>query len=178
MPSILIVTGPMAAGKSTVAQALAERLPKSVHLRGDMFRRMIVGGRVEKTPDAAPEAIRQLELRYGLGAAVAGSYAEAGFTVVYQDIILGDHLRKVVALLRARDPGVVVLSPPPGVTAARDRARSKTAYGQWTPGGLDAVMRAETPRMGLWIDNSTLSVDRTVDFILEHSPRTREGVSA
>ena len=37
----------MAAGKSTIAQALAERLPKSVHLRGDLFRRMIVNGQAE-----------------------------------------------------------------------------------------------------------------------------------
>ena len=35
-PDIVVVTGGMAAGKSTVAQALAERLPKSVHLRGDI----------------------------------------------------------------------------------------------------------------------------------------------
>lgn len=53
----------MASGKSTVAQAAAERLPRSVHVRGDVFRRMIVSGRVEMTPDAPAEALRQLELR-------------------------------------------------------------------------------------------------------------------
>ena len=42
---IILITGNMASGKSTVAQALAEQLPKSVHLRGDLFRRMIVSGR-------------------------------------------------------------------------------------------------------------------------------------
>ena len=40
-PSIILITGIMAAGKSTIAQALAEALPKSVHLRGDVFRRII-----------------------------------------------------------------------------------------------------------------------------------------
>jgi deoxyadenosine/deoxycytidine kinase len=34
---VILITGNMAAGKSSVAQALAERLPKSVHLRGDVF---------------------------------------------------------------------------------------------------------------------------------------------
>jgi dephospho-CoA kinase len=39
MPRLILVTGIMAAGKSTVAQLLAERLaPQSVHLRGDVFR--------------------------------------------------------------------------------------------------------------------------------------------
>ncbi|MEZ4664472.1 MAG: adenylyl-sulfate kinase [Caldilineaceae bacterium] len=31
-PAIILITGLMAAGKSSVAQALAERLAKSVHL--------------------------------------------------------------------------------------------------------------------------------------------------
>ena len=44
-PQVILITGNMAAGKSSVAQSLAERLPKSVHLRGDVFRRMIVSGR-------------------------------------------------------------------------------------------------------------------------------------
>jgi predicted kinase len=47
LPRIVLITGNMAAGKSSVAQALAERLPRSVHLRGDAFRRMIVNGRAE-----------------------------------------------------------------------------------------------------------------------------------
>ena len=44
-PQLILITGIMAAGKSTVAQHLAERLPNSVHLRGDVFRRMMVNGR-------------------------------------------------------------------------------------------------------------------------------------
>src|ERR1700691_5532895 len=40
--AVLVVTGIQAAGKSTVAQLLAQQLPRSVHLRGDTFRRMIV----------------------------------------------------------------------------------------------------------------------------------------
>lgn len=49
-PSIIVITGVMASGKSTVAQALAERLPNSVHLRGDVFRRMIVNGEAKISP--------------------------------------------------------------------------------------------------------------------------------
>ena len=36
-PAIYVISGIMAAGKSSVAQALAERLPRSVHVRGDVF---------------------------------------------------------------------------------------------------------------------------------------------
>ena len=52
---VYLITGVMASGKSTVAQRLAERLPRAVHLRGDVFRRMIVSGREEMRPDAPEE---------------------------------------------------------------------------------------------------------------------------
>ncbi len=39
--TVIVVTGIQGAGKSAVARALAERLDRSAHLRGDVFRRMI-----------------------------------------------------------------------------------------------------------------------------------------
>ncbi|MEV0455328.1 hypothetical protein [Catellatospora methionotrophica] len=67
--AVIVVTGIQAAGKSTVAQGLAERLERSVHVRGELFRRMVVNGRVEMGPaDPPAEALRQLRLRYALAA--------------------------------------------------------------------------------------------------------------
>jgi predicted kinase len=166
-PEIILITGIMASGKSTVAQALAERLPKSVHLRGDSFRRMIVNGRLEMTPDAPDEAFRQLKLRYELAASAADLYCGAGFTVVYQDVILGSVLSDVAERLkRNRRVAVVVLSPSPEVVAQREAGRGKTGYGEWTPAMLDHGLRTETPRIGLWLDTSALSVAETTDAIL------------
>jgi predicted kinase len=82
LPRIWVITGLMAAGKSTVAQALAELLTPSVHLRGDVFRKMIVNGRAEMSPTPSTEALEQLSLRYRLACDAAASYAQAGFTVV------------------------------------------------------------------------------------------------
>ncbi|WP_208719862.1 AAA family ATPase [Amycolatopsis circi] len=171
--TIFVVTGIQAAGKSTVAQALAERLPKSVHVRGDAFRRMVVNGRVEMGPAEPPaEAIRQLRLRYALAAQVADGYADAGFTVVLQDIVLGEHLTEMVEALRARPCCVVVLAPSAEVVAQRDAARQaargKVAYQPGDTGiaALDAYLREETSRIGLWLDTSELTVEETVDEIL------------
>ena len=50
MARVIVVVGIMAAGKSTVAEALARRFDRAVHLRGDVFRRMIVSGRAPITP--------------------------------------------------------------------------------------------------------------------------------
>jgi predicted kinase len=166
-PEIILITGIMASGKSTVAQALAERLPKSVHLRGDIFRRMIVNGRLEMTPGAPDEALQQLQLRYELAALTAERYCGAGFTVVYQDVILGPILSDVVERLkRSRRVAVVVLAPSPEIVAQREAGRGKTGYGEWTPAMLDHGLRTGTPRIGLWLDTSALSVDETVDTIL------------
>jgi len=166
---IVLITGIMAAGKSTVAQALAERLPRSVHLRGDLFRRMIVNGRTDVTPENWSAAETQLHLRYQLATSAALAYAWAGFAVVYQDVILGTELTRVVNLLGSA-PGrlfVVVLVPSPDVAAERDRTRHKSGYRDWTPHDLDRGLREETPRIGLWLDTSTQTPDETVDALVD-----------
>jgi chloramphenicol 3-O-phosphotransferase len=171
--TVILVTGIQAAGKSTVAQALAERLDRSVHVRGDLFRRMVVNGRVEMGAAKPPaEAVRQLRLRYALAAAVADGYVAAGFTVVLQDIVLGHDLTDLVATIRTRPRYVVVLAPNAEVVQARDDARrvarGKVAYKPGDEGvaELDAYLRQETPRIGLWIDNSAQTVAETADEVL------------
>ena len=42
---IYLITGLMASGKSTVSDLLAKSIEKCVHLRGDVFRKMIISGR-------------------------------------------------------------------------------------------------------------------------------------
>lgn len=168
MPRIILITGIMAAGKSTVAQALAERLPRSAHVRGDSFRRFIVNGREEMTATPSPEAEGQLRMRYELGADTARRYHAAGFDVVYQDVILGPDLELVTGMLEDLPLDVIVLCPSPKAVAAREDARPKRGYGQWTVADLDQGLREETPRIGYWLDTSDLTVDETVDYILAH----------
>ena len=177
-PQIIVITGLMAAGKSSVAQALAERMTKSIHLRGDIFRKMIVNGRHEMSPHSSSEAVAQLKLRYRQACNVAVAYARDGFDVVYQDVILGEHLLDVCAMLDRWNPGIVVLNPNLAVVAQRDLERYKTAYtGRWTPAALADALE-ETPRLGLWLDTSAMSVSETVDFILGHPVLTRQGLPA
>ena len=162
---IFLITGPMAAGKSTVAQALAERFERSVHLRGDSFRRAIVQGRVDIGDPNADEAFRQLKLRYKLSCQAALAYSDAGFTVVYQDVILGSLLEDVVSSLKGADLEIVVLCPNSNVIAQREQLRAKTGYGDVTIEHLQAAL-SDTPKLGFWLDSSELSVDETVTAIL------------
>ncbi|MEX2393638.1 MAG: AAA family ATPase [Actinomycetota bacterium] len=157
-----------AAGKSTTAQMLAERFERAVHVKGDVFRRMVVKGRHHKRDDSDPEADRQLDLRYELGARTANAYFDAGFTVVVQDIVMGPSVERYVSMLTGRPLHVIVLVPRPDVVERREAARPKTAYQPDGPtvADLDAFIRGSTPRIGLWLDTSEQKPDQTVDEIL------------
>jgi cytidylate kinase len=167
-PSVFLITGIQAAGKSTVADTLARRFERGVHLRGDAFRRMVVSGWVDMEPEETPEAHSHLDLRYRIAAAAADTYYDAGFTVALQDVVLGDHLARYVKYVRSRPLHVVVLTPRTDVVAEREAARNKTAYrvGSFTIGDLDRALRERTPHIGLWIDNSDQDPSDTVDEIL------------
>ena len=164
---MVLVTGISAAGKSTVSELLAKRFDRGVHLRGDVFRRMVVAGRAEMTSDPTPRARAQLQLRYMLGAATADAYFDAGFSVVLQDIVIGPKLGEYLAMIKSRPLCVVTLAPRPDVVAAREASRSKSAYrpGFETITALDNALRFETPRIGLWLDTSEQTPDASVNEI-------------
>lgn len=165
---LFIITGAMAAGKSTVAQLVAERLPKSVHLRGDLFRRMIVNGAAEMGPVLSHDAKAQLALRHRLACDAARAYVEAGFAVVYQDILIGASLKDVAERLADLEPMIIVLNPRAEILAQRDAAREKTGYGEgFPPEVLAGALERETPRLGLWLDTSRMTAEEVADRILK-----------
>lgn len=127
---------------------------------------MIVNGREDMASPSSEAALRQLELHYRLLVSTALAYRDAGFHVVCQDVILGDWLRRVVAMFGDIPVDVVVLCPRPDVVATREAQRRKTGYVDVTVEDLDRSLLEETPRIGRWIDSSDLTVEQTVDAIL------------
>ena len=172
---VVLVTGISASGKSTVADLLARRFERGVHVKGDVFRRMVVSGRQDMSATPSADAWEQLRLRYRLGAATANAYHEAGFSVVVQDVVIGAVLDEYVAAITARPRYVVVLTPRPDVVAAREIARAKVAYreGAVTIDALDRALKHDTPRVGLWLDTSDQTPGQTVDEIVERSHEAR-----
>jgi predicted kinase len=166
-PKLFVLTGPMAVGKSSIAQALAKQLDPSVHLRGDLFRRMIVNGQAEMGPDLSPLARHQLRLRQDLAVMAATAYCEAGFSVVYQDILLGDDLRRVVQKLAPHGPRVVRLTADAATLRGRDAARAKTGYApDFDPQILVDALETGTARIGLRLDTGVQAIESIVDTIL------------
>ncbi|HET7398718.1 MAG TPA: AAA family ATPase [Intrasporangium sp.] len=174
IPQVIVVTGVMAAGKSTVSQLLAERFTRGVHLRGDEFRRMVVSGRVDMTPHGDPEAERQLALRHTIAAHAAHLYAEAGFTVVVQDLFVGRSLEPFLAQIPYRPLSLVMLAPEVSVVMRRESERVKKGYGDnWSIRDFDHRVRTETPHIGLWLDSSKHTPEQTVDEVLARLEQAR-----
>ena len=163
---MLLVTGPQAAGKTTVARVLAERFERGVHLEGVAFRRFIVAGREEMTPDPSEEAMRQLRLRYRLAANAATAYADEGFTVVVDDVVAGPMLAEVVAMLGIPASDAIVLMPSPEAIVVREEGRAAKGYGGWSVDQLYQLFEVGTPRIGAWLDTSDLTPEETVEGIL------------
>ncbi len=137
---------------------------------------MVVNGRADMTSELSAEATRQLRLRYQLTATVSDSYFEAGFTVIAQDVILGEHLTEMVAMIRGRPLLVVVLAPQPTTIVTREAIRGKVAYDKWTIDQLDDVLRHRTPQLGLWLDTSAQTPAETLNEILTRAwPEARIG---
>jgi predicted kinase len=167
-----LLTGVPASGKSTVADLLARRFDRGVHVKGDIFRRMIVAGAVPMSPNAGDEAWAQLRLRYRIAASVADAYFDAGFTVVVQDVVAGPVLSEYISFIRSRPLVVIALTPRPDVVAAREAGRQKTGYDDgWSVEEFDAGFRATTPPLGAWIDSSDQTPDATVEEILDRGWR-------
>lgn len=160
----------MASGKSSVAEALALRLKKSVHLRGDLFRKMIVSGRKDMSENPTPEALYQLDMRHSLTAKAAIEYYNNGFTVVVQDNFLGQRLAYFSALLDPHPTYVVVLNPTVQTIEEREHSRRKKGYIGFTVNKLHKKFLEETPKIGLWLDTSDMSIEQTINEIEKRVP--------
>lgn len=173
-PAIYLITGVMASGKSTVSELLSQKFEKGVHLRGDVFRRMMTAGREEMSSQPSEEAIRQLELRYQLSADAAMRYVDHGFSVVLQDNYYGEMLPLMLALLEDYPVHLVVLCPSVAAVKQREQQRSKTGYHGFEVEALYHSFLQETPRIGFWLDSSLQTPEETAQAIFAqfHSAET------
>jgi predicted ABC-type ATPase len=84
MASLLLVTGPPGAGKSTVARVLADSFDPSVLVVGDEFFAFLARGAIAPW---LPESRDQNEVVTRAAASAAGRFVTGGYTTVYDGVV-------------------------------------------------------------------------------------------
>src|SRR2546421_5052350 len=170
-PALIVVTGIMAAGKSTIAHLLAQRFERGVHVEADVLQRMIVSGGawVSQPGEPAGEEAQQLRLRLKNMCLLGRSFFEAGFTVVLDDIIMGDRWHHLQEELSGLLYSLVVLAPHVDVVAQqRDVNRLKGPQGYTWAAYLDHALRTTMAGIGLWIDTFEQTPEEAGEQILRN----------
>lgn len=183
LPGCLLITGTPGAGKTTVSQLVAERLPRSARLDGDEFGMMLVSGWANMLDadgawNPGPEGQRQLQLRAINVCSTADNFADAGYTPVV-DIVIETRaeLDFIAGRLRARPLMLVVLSPPLEVARRRNATRAVEARVDYDFAPLARNQQRELGDLGWWLDSGDQTPEQTADLIVAEAAK-RAVVSA
>jgi chloramphenicol 3-O-phosphotransferase len=165
VPEVLILTGPPASGKSSVARALAERYDRVAHIEVDTLRHFVTPtGYV--APWGPPEAWqRQQELATRNAGCLARNFLIERFAVIIDDVVVTrTEVEAFVAELKEAVQPVHYVRLLPSLAACQERNRGRSE-GRMPAARVEQVWRAfaAAEPYGASIDSSELSLYATAD---------------
>jgi cytidylate kinase len=167
-----LISGAPGSGKTSVADALARRYPKGVHIPIDEVRQLVRTG-IASPLDWTDETTRQFEIARRNAARLASDHVANGFSVVIDDVAREVDMAQYVPHLGGLAPRKVLLSPSIFVVHRRNAQRTNKNFDtkvlEPIATRLHAQLLAGCPPDAGWtvLDTSTLSIDDTIDRILK-----------
>lgn len=167
---LVVISGPTAAGKTTIGRELALRRGRAIHIDGDVIQRLVVSGSATMDVPPPPGALEQLRLRFQAALTVANLYRDAGFDAIISDNLFAEEARRFLAAAlqshRSRLVHFVMLNPSIETITKRYNERPGGGYtASLTPEMLQAAVQ-RTDRFGLWLDTTDQTPARTADDVL------------
>ncbi|MEV6381789.1 AAA family ATPase [Streptomyces sp. NPDC051773] len=164
---VIVLAGPPGAGKSTVAQLLADHLSPSVHLHSDDFWRYIKQGWIAPY---LPEAHEQNQVVLQVLVSAAFGYADGGYQVIC-DGVVGPwfiDLFRVTARERAPRLSYVILRPDRHTTLERATGRAGDALTDPEP---IRSLHDQFSNLGAYeahvLDSTNLTAEATAESLLQ-----------
>jgi predicted kinase len=161
--SVLILTGPPATGKNTIAALVAKRLSRCAVIDVDMVRWMVL--QPHKAPWEGEEGKAQQRLGVQNACSLATSFIRAGFDVIILDVLTDETARLYGAKLRRFALTIVLLLPTFDEIRKRNAIRGKRI----TDEEVEALYNGQK-HLSVYdarIDNSDLTAEETASQLLE-----------
>ncbi|PZG15176.1 hypothetical protein [Nonomuraea aridisoli] len=160
MKRVLVLSGPPAAGKSTLGRRLAGMRDRCAFIDVDDVRQLVVAGAA--APWEGAEGRRQRRL----SAVNAGSLAK-NFVAAEMDVVIADVVNEeTLAVYRGALDGLVVVHLHVAYGRARARALGRPIHLTWDEFELLHREQEAVTGVDLWLDTTGLSVEETAERVL------------
>ena len=161
--SILILTGPPASGKNSVAPLIARQRTRCAIIDVDQVRWMLAHPHV--APWEGEEGKRQCRFGVENTCLLAGRFTEDGCDVVILDFLWDFTVPIYRSQLAPYNPKIVLLMPTLAEVLRRNHTRG------WLPSHEVEMLYTHMQALkdyDAWIDNTDLSIEGLADELLKH----------
>lgn len=154
----IVIRGPSAVGKSTIASLLHKEISNSAHIDVDVLKRMV---------SEESSAVRT-EIGHNVSLYFVQELIKNGFNIIIEEIFRDENFSRLSKLLNKSDYRLIsfFITVPLPVLIERDKKRTHKVKGE---GVVSRLYSEITPRKGdIVIDMSNLSNEQVINKMLEY----------